>query len=398
MLIKFSDYLSVDDGIDVSKTFTINPLPLESKPNVLPTPEYKTWLPHLENEKKIFIQGAEYHVVSAPKFYRHKGSDGRYHAIYIQIDYNSGEYYIGKVNRQNWREVKNYAGSGVVFKAKYKKHSERYARYYLFVCDSEKETEELEAKIVNRELLNDPFCLNKIQGGGGVSNVPYTKERKARQSQYMKEHPERYEAMIQATRNFDEEKIRQRSQKIKEKMSSDYYREMSRERINNWKERDPEGYKAAREKNRISVNKPESKKKRSETLKRWKTEHPKETRIWEEHRREALNSPESRQHRSEKQKDWIASNPEKAQQRKEKAKKSFIEKYAKPVAMLDLKTKQQLKTFYIIKEAANWLLQNGYTKSINPSSQIVAVCMKKQIPGHGIKKSAYGFDWEYIGR
>ena len=396
MVIKFSDYLSIDDGIDVSKMLAVNPLPLESKSGVLQLAKQSIWLLPLESEKKIFIQGIEYRVVSVSKFYRHKGIDGKYHAIYIQIDYNSGEYYIGKVNRQNWREVKNYAGSGVVFKAKYKKHSDRYARYYLFVCDSEKETEELEAKIVNKELLNDPFCLNKIQGGGGISNVPYTKERKAKQSQYMKEHPERYEAMIQATRNFDEEKIRLRSQKIKEKMSSDYYRELSRERIKNWKERDPKGYKAAREKNRISVNKPESKKKRTEALKKWKVEHPEEARTWEEHRREALNSPESRQHRSNSQKEWIANNPEKAKERKEKAKKSFVEKYAKPVAMVDLKTKQQIRTFSSIKEAANWLIQNGYTKSVNPSSQIVAACMKKQISGHGTKKSAYGFGWEYI--
>ena len=395
MLIKFSDYLSIDDGIDVSKIFVINTLPLESKSNILQLPEQNAWLPPLESEKKIFIQGVEYHIVSVGKFYRHKGSDGKYHAIYIQIDYNSGEYYIGKVNRQSWREVKNYAGSGVVFKAKYKKHSDRYARYYLFVCESEKETEEIEARIVNKELLKDPFCLNKIQGGGGISAAPVSQYRKDKQSQYMKEHPERYEAMLNATRNFDEEKIRQRSLKIKEKMSSDYYKEMSRERIKKWKERDPEGYKAAREKNRQSINDPTSKAKRKESLQKWKDEHPDELAVWEENRKKALASPEAKKKQSNSIKEWIKNHPE--EQKENQAKRlEGRRKKQKGVAMIDLKTGKTIRTFYTPKDAAIWLIDNGYTNGSNPSSTICDVCKKKKIPGHGTKKSAYGFGWDYF--
>lgn len=396
MIIQFSDYLTVDDGVDLSIPFSDTlAFPLDNSFDITKTPQHKTWLPPLENKKRIILQEVEYVVVSASELFHHKGIDDKYHAIYIQIDYDSGEYYVGKVNRKNWREVNRYSGSGVKFKAKYQKHSERFARYYLLICESEKETEEVEARIVNEKLLKDPFCLNLIKGGGGVSNTTYPDDRKARQSLYMKEHPERYEAMIKATQAFDAEKIRQRSQKIKEKMSSDYYKEMSRERMKKWREEHPEEYQAARAKNRESVNKPESKRKRVETLKKWKQEHPEETARWEEKRKAALNSPESRQHRGDSQKEWIKNNPEKAAERKAKARKTFAEKYSKPVEMVNLKTREVIRTFKSIKEAANWLKVNNYTSSVNPSSQIAAVCMKKQIPGHGTKKSAYGFGWEY---
>ena len=56
MLIKYSDYLSIDDGIDVSKMFAVNPLPLESKSSVLQLPEQSTWLPPLESIRKYLFK------------------------------------------------------------------------------------------------------------------------------------------------------------------------------------------------------------------------------------------------------------------------------------------------------------------------------------------------------
>ena len=48
--------------------------------------------------------------------------DGGYHFLYIQINLSTNEYYIGKVNRKRWSEIKRYKGSGLKFKNKYKGH------------------------------------------------------------------------------------------------------------------------------------------------------------------------------------------------------------------------------------------------------------------------------------
>ena len=397
MIIKFSDYLSVDDGIDLSKSFLQDPVffPSDNSYNYGQLPEINIRLLPLEVEKKVFLHGKEYNVISLSDFFRQKGADGKYHAIYIWIDYNSGEYYVGKVNREKWSEIRRYTGSGVRFKPKYKKHIDRYVRYYICVCDSEKETEDVESEIVNDDLLNDPFCLNIIKGGGGISNMPYSEKRKEKQRQYMKEHPERYEAMLKAAHNFDEEQIRERNKKIKETMSSEYHKNLSRERMLKFRKENPGAYEAAREKNRQVLNSPEVKRKRSQSLKKYKENNPEQAKTWKEHIKLALSNPEVRAKMKNSQKEWIRNNPEAAAERLSKARRSISNKRSKSVNMIDLKTGAIVKSFNSIKEAAAWLIDSKITASVNPSSQIAATCKKKQIPGHGTKKTAYGYRWEY---
>ena len=381
MLIKYSDYLSYDDGIDITQMFSFS--------QKIEPIDYLSFLK--EEKKKIILQGQTYPVVSNHVLVRSEGIDGRYHAIYIQIDYKTGEYYIGKVNRKRWKDVDRYPGSGVKFKNKYEKHKESFVRFYLLVCDSEKESEIKEAEIVNEELLKDPFCLNLVKGGGGINKKPQSEDRRARQSQYMKEHPERVEAMLNAVRNFDEEKIKMRSAHIKATMSDEKYKKMTSNRIKRWMERDPEGYKKAREKNKVSLNNPEIKARRVQKIREWRQNNPEKAKAWDEKRRASLSNPETKAKQSAAIKEWIKNNPDKIA---ESAAKSAISRY-KPVSMIDIKTDKILRNFESCKKAGQWLVENGYTKSVNPSSQIAAVCHKKQIPGHGTKKSAYGFKWEF---
>ena len=42
--------------------------------------------------------------------------DGGFHFLYIQVNLKTKEYYIGKVNRKRWNEIKRYQGSKLKFK------------------------------------------------------------------------------------------------------------------------------------------------------------------------------------------------------------------------------------------------------------------------------------------
>lgn len=386
MMIKISDQLSFEDG------FELNPFAFYGSET---QNEFFIFPDIFEEKKYILLQGKKYPVLPVVQLAWEPGSDGKYHALYIWINFETGEYYIGKVNRKRWAEIKRYTGSGVVFKRKYDKYSDKFVRYYLFACDSQEETERIESELVNETLLKDPFCLNLIRGGGGVCSAPVSKYKKAQQSQYMKQHPERYEAMVNAAKHFDTEQIQQRSQKIKETMSSEKYREMFKDRIAKWKQDHPEEYQESRKKNKESLNDPSIKARRNEALSKWKKEHPEEYKIWEDHRKEALANPQAKQKRSESLKNWIRNHPEEHLQQLKNAHQASKEVVAKAVDMLDLKTDAILMSFSSVSDAGKWLIEQGYTKGVNPSSGIVGVCKKKVIPGHGIKKSYLGFGWKY---
>ena len=398
MIHKFSDYLTIDDGISLEDMLSFSSLVDYLKPpaNPFEVPTFKVpKFKEFDEGYKIKIQDKWYDSIPITKMIRTKNDDGYIRAIYIWINYDTGEYYIGKVNAQNEKRLISYTGSGVKFKPKYAKHKDRFARYFICRCKTSKETEEVESKIVNEELLKDPFCLNIVKGGGGVSAAPYTVDRKRKQSEYMKAHPERYKAMMEAVSNFTLMDIQKRGQSIKKTMSSAKYREMMSERIKEWQRNHPEEYALARKRNKEAQQNPSIKAKRVENIRKWKEEHPEETAVWEENRRKALADPESRKRRGNSQREWIKNHPEEAKERARKSHQALIEKNAIPVQMIDLKTKEVVKTFGSIKEAGDWLVQSGYTNSVNPSSQISAVCAKRKIPGHGTKKSYLGYDWRY---
>lgn len=354
------------------------------------------------NPTQIIIRGIPYEVVHPIFAVRSRNvEDNYYRFIYIQINYETGEYYIGKVNRKSYGEIQRYNGSGLKFRAKYKNNPAKFVRYFIAICRTAKETEEIEASIVNEELLKDPFCLNLVCGGGGTNEHPRIEERIEKQRKYMEEHPDQYKSMLKACKELytigETSALRQRSAAIKKTMSSDYYRNMMSERIRKWKSENPEEYASAREKNRRAMQTPEVKEKKKISREKWKKEHPEEYAKNIASFVEATQTPVARLKRSESLRRWSEEHPEQAKTNAKKRSEAMAVHRRKPVGMYDLETNNLLRVFPGVNEAGRWLQENGYTKSVNPASSISAVCRCAPCTtGYGFRKKAFGFSWKFI--
>ena len=353
------------------------------------------------NPTRIRIKNDWHDVLPLHQVARSTSSiDGGFHFLYIQINLNTNEYYIGKVNRKRWSEIKRYQGSGLKFKGKYKGHENEFVRYFIACCSTAKQTEELEAAIVDTELLQDPKCLNLVSGGGGTSEHYSRDKRVAHQRQFMKAHPEQFQSMIEVAKQLyqsgDSPQLRQRSKAIKATMSDDHYREMMSERILRWQHEHPEEYQRSRENNRKAQQKPEVKEKKKQARQKWVEEHPEEHRAMQKKLSLARNSPEARKKRSESLKAWAEANPEEAKANAKKRSAASVAKSSKPVNMCDLETGEVIRTFTSQHEAAQWLVDNGLAKNTNCVSSINGVCQRKPCTtGYGYRKKAYGYDWQY---
>ncbi len=353
------------------------------------------------NPTRIWIKDKWYDVISIHRVVRSTSTvDGSYHFLYIQINMDTNEYYIGKVNRKRWSELKRYQGSGLRFKSKYKGHENCFVRYYFLCCSTAKETEAEEAKIVDDVLLADPKCLNLVKGGGGTYEHYDREKRAAFQRQYMKEHPENYQAMVEKAKEInntaDSALLKKRVESIKATMSDDYYRQMTSERIRRWKLEHPDEYQKSRENNRLAQQTPESREKRRQSREKWVLEHPDEYEAQKEKLAMLRQSPEAKKKRTESIKAWNAAHPDEAKANAKKRSAASVEKTSKRVNMCDLETGEIIRTFKSQHEAAQWLVDNGLAKNKNCVSAINAVCQKKPCTtGYGYHKKAYGFDWQY---
>lgn len=346
----------------------------------------------------IYINDVPYEVLTPSYMVREnlKTEDGKYHFIYIQINIETCEYYIGKVNRERWSSIKKYQGSGLKFVNKYNKHKEQFVRYYILSCMNGKESEEAEARVVTEDLLQDPFCLNLVCGGGGTTHHS-TEERNQKIREYMIAHPERYQKMIERSKELFQSgkmthSLQLRSERIKQTMSDDKYREMISKRIKNWMENNPEAYAKARENNKLAIQSEESKSKRNASLKKWRTENAEQYQIYKDKLIEAQHSPEAEKKRSESLKEYHRKHPEAARKRSE----ASVAKCSKPVNMIDIETGEILRSFGSQQEASLWLVSEGKAKNTNCKTSISSVCLKRYIPGHGVKKTAYGYKWEFM--
>lgn len=341
----------------------------------------------------IWIQNKQFKIIQPSELLRKRNNkDGYYRVIYIQINFETGEYYIGKANRPTWKQLQRYQGSGLKFKEKYKKHQDQYVRYYIAICESAKETEQLEANIVNSSLLIDPLCLNLVQGGGGTTGHPTMQELREEKSKYMKSHPERYQAMLDTAKKIftkDSLALKERNRRILQTMSDGKYREISRNRILKWKINNPEKYEEARQKNKESIRKKDVQTKRKRSLALWIEKNPEKYQQWQENRRRALQKIETKEKIRKAQKSWAQANPEKVKENTHKRALASSKVISKPILMKDLKTGKNVKQFTNAREAAKWLLLEGKTKSKNAAGSIGAVCLVK-------RQKAYGYIWEFI--
>lgn len=354
-----------------------------------------------DNPKKICIKGNWYDILTPSEAVRTISTvDKKYHFLYIQINWKTNDYYIGKVNRKRWSEIRRYKGSGIRFVQKYKKYQKDFARYIFASALTNAETEQMEAEIVDEVLLSDPKCLNLVCGGGGTSEHSDSEERKERIRYHMKSHPEQYAAMIQKAKKLynsgETTALEMRNQSIKATMSNDKYRNMSRERILQWKNEHPEEYKKARENNRIAAQSVESRLKRKASREKWIAEHPEEHKINQQQLIAARTTPEANEKRKASLKLWQETHPEEAKENARRRAAASAAKNSKRVHMCDLETGEIITTFDSQAAAAQWLVDQGIAKNTNCKSSISEVCLRKPCStGYGMRKKAYGFGWKF---
>ena len=349
-------------------------------------------------ELYISIKNNWFRTIPMGELYRRRNKeDGYYRVVYIQINTATGEYYIGKLNRPRWSDVKRYQGSGLKFINKFNNHKDEFVRYFIACCKTAKETEELESFLVDQELLADEKCLNLIAGGGGTNEHPTSAETCEKKRQYMKAHPERYMSLMEKAKKLfqsgDTPELRARSERIKEVMNSDKYREMTKERIRKWMIENPEEYAIAREKNKKSVRTKACSDKKKASLEEWKKKNPDKYREWQEKLIESRTSKEANAKRANSIRNWNLNNPEQAEINSQKRARAAAKKNGKAICMLDLATGEVIQKFDSQHDAARWLVDNGKAKNTNCVSSISAVCLKKFINGHGCRKSTHGYGW-----
>jgi chemotaxis protein histidine kinase CheA len=353
------------------------------------------------NKERIAIKDRWFDVLTPSELFRTRNSDGYYRAIYIQIDMENGEYYIGKTNRPTWSQLKRYQGSGLKFTNKFKKNRHQFVRYFIAACKTAEETERLEASIIDEELLSDDKCLNLVAGGGGTSKHPSIAETSEKKREWMKNHPEQIKPMLEASkkafRSGDTPELRARSQKTKETMSTEKYREMTRTRLAKWRLEKPNEYAEARRKNLEQIRTPEREAKRKASFEKWVQKNPEKYKAWQERLISSRTSQEVNEKRKTSLKKWRDKNPQQAQENAQKRAKAAAEKRSKAVQMFNLQSGETLRVFPSQHAAARWLMEIGKAKNTNCVSSISSVCLRKPCTtGYGFHKKAYGYGWRFV--
>ena len=390
---------TINENIRIWQEF--NPFELSLEDNLFGSCDSKRNLAIFFNKQRIAIKNRWFDVLTLSEVVRKESKrDGYYRVLYIQINWESGEYYIGKANRPTWSQLKRYQGSGLKFKNKLTKYGNQFVRYYIATCETAEETEELEASIVDEDLLSDEKCLNLVAGGGGTSKRPTIAETSEKKREWMMNHPEQFKSMLEvAKKSFhsgDTPELRARSKKIKKTMSAQKYIEMMRKRILNWREKFPEQYAEARRKSYEKIKTPEVKAKRKAGFENWRKANPEEYKAYIKKLISAHTSQASKEKRKASRKAWSDKNPQKAQAYAQKRARAAAAKLSKAVCMIDLQSGSVLQEFPSQHAAAKWLVENGKAKNKNCVSSINGVCLRRPCDsGYGHRKKAYGYDWRF---
>jgi len=379
----------INDKITIWRKFDLAKLSMDktSPPNIL------------FNEEQISINDRWFDILSPSELVRKRNKeDGYYRVIYIQINFESGEYYIGKANRPTWKQLERYQGSGLKFKNKFNKHRNNFVRFYIASCKDSEETELIESSILTPEILSDEKCLNLVAGGGGLNKHTSSAETSEKKRAHMQRHPEQYQSMLKASKKAfqsgDTQSLRDRNQRIKETMSDKKYRDMTRTRIEKWIQENPEKYKESRMKMLESSKTIQSREKRKASRNSWIANNPEKHKVLQEKLIKSSTSPEAIAKRKASLKKWRDKNPQQAAENAKKRAKSSAAKTSKEVCMVDLESGNTLKTFPSQHAAARWLVEIGKAKNTNCVSSISSVCRKSPCTtGYGYRKKAYGYGW-----
>ena len=350
----------------------------------------------------VCVKKRWFKVLSDSELFRSRGKDGKYHYIYIQINSETGEYYIGKSNKARWSEVKRYQGSGLRFQHAYAKHGECFVKYYLCACRAAPETERLEAELVDEELLQDEKCLNLVAGGGGVPRgCDDGDARREKLRAYNKAHPERYSAMLAKAAELyhsgDTTALHIRSRHIKETMCADKYRNQMSVRIRKWQLEHPSEYAKSRERNKLSLKKASTKARKAASRRAWQLEHPDEYAEGLAKLRVASQTTEAKAKRKASLRKWREEHPDKVQERMARMIAVGNKKRRKMVCRIDLVTGKVLETYASQHDAARWLVSVGLAKNLNCVSSVSGVCRRVACTtGYGYRQKAYGFGWRFV--
>jgi len=225
-------------------------------------------------------------------------------------------------------------------------------------------------------------CLNLVAGGGGTSKHPSIAESSQKKREYIKNHPEQFKAMLEASkaafRSGDTPALRARSRRIKEVMGAEKYREMTRKRIAKWKEENPKEYAEARRKIHERIRSPEVQEKRKASFRRWAENNPEKWEAWQEKLASSRTSLEANEKRKESLKEWREEHPEQAHANALKRATAAAAKLSKSVRMIDLESGATLKVFPSQHAAAKWLVENGKAKNLNCVSSTLLSGEKRQ--------------------
>ncbi len=393
---------AINENISIWREF--NPIELSMDDNRFNSFDSKRSLAKLGfNQERIAVKNRWFDVLTPGEVVRKRNaSDGYYRVVYIQIDLESGEYYIGKANRPTWSVLKRYQGSGLKFVNKFRNNRHRFTRYYIAVCETAEETEQLEASIVDIDLLADEKCLNLVAGGGGggISRHPSVAETSAKKREWMKNHPEQFKPMLEASklafRSGDTPALRARSQKTRETMSAEIYREMTRSRIAKWRTEKPLEYAEALKKSSEQVKTPEREAKRKVSFEKWIKNNPEKYKAWQEKLVGSRTTQETKEKRKASLREWRDKHPQEAQANAHRRAQAAGAKLSKEVCMVDLQSGQTIRVFPSQHAAAKWLVESGKAKNMNCVSSISSVCLRKPCTtGYGHRKKAFGYDWRF---
>lgn len=100
-----------------------------------------------------------------------------YNYLYKITNLVNGKFYIGMHSTNNLND--GYLGGGKRIKKSIKKYGkDKHIKEIIEYCSNRSELSEREKEIVNLEILNNPLCLNLMQGGtGGLPSIfPLTPE------------------------------------------------------------------------------------------------------------------------------------------------------------------------------------------------------------------------------
>ena len=394
---KLNDNISIYEEIDSSLFCFLSSPYIPTNELVLPNQPSISFSPQ---SKRIKIGDRWFDIIPKWKLYRMRNADGYYRAIYIQINWETSEYYIGKANRPTWRQLMRYSGSGLRFVNSYKKHKEQFERYYIAFCSSSEETEKLEAEIITPSILADALCLNLVAGGGGTNKHPTKEEKIKKRRQWMLNHPDQYAAMIEgskkAFRSGKTPQLKARSERIKKTMSNEKYRVQFRKRIADWRESYPEEYKESLKKNHDIIRQESVQKRRKESFQKWVKEHPVEYEQWQQKLIESRTSEKANIKRGNSIKKYNLENPEAAKANVRKRLEAAMAVTNRPIYMIDIDTDEVVREFKSQHDAARWLVEQGIAKNTKCVATLGAVCLYYQNPDRRRRRlKAYGYKWVF---